>query len=461
MSAFWLVGIWWLIPAIVKFTQVSYVFAIPILIALCFFIALPYVLIGWLIANKQWLYKPFGIIFISASYAVMTLVFPNPIPGNIAHSLYQYPIFLQLLDVGGVAIVLFLVVFVNWQIVKAIHSFQHNRQQAEFSLLRGVLVLAIVCVYGALKIGLYEGGNDKTIELKIGMVQPKLLREDNIERLYSLSERLVAQNPDIDLLVWPEFPTAFSYVGNSWDKQKVDYLIAKLNKPVVIVSGYIYEEGADPNDSASRYYNTAHLIDENRVLKSSYQKQELVPFFEYLPREQQWPFLRELFPEALRYIPGNEANVFHLDSNTRIIPLICYETIFPQLTREFIQKDGNIIINLVNDIWLGDQWASSYHFAVGLFRSIEHRVPWVRVSNSGISGMVSASGVIDSATLTAQQVIASRVFDVEIPSERSFYSRYGDIFLFGLLVVILIGTFNDKMRKVLKVHRRGSSESGI
>ena len=232
----------------------------------------------------------------------------------------------------------------------------------------------------------------------------------------------------------------------------------RLNKPVVIVSGYIYEEGADPNNRASNYYNTAHLIDKNRILKSSYQKQMLVPFFEYLPGEQYWPFNRELFPDALRYLPGNERNLFYLDSNIRIIPLICYETIFPKLTQEFVQKGGNIVINLVNDIWLGDQWASSYHFAVGLFRSIEHRVPWVRVSNSGISGKVSASGTIDEATLTDQQSIAIRVFDVEIPPERSFYSKYGDIFLYALLAIMLFGIFYGKVRKVSRVVKGASGE---
>jgi len=425
-------------------------FAFLILLTFCLILAIPYAIIGGLIGYKNWLDKPFGIVFISAAYTVVLVCFPTVIPINHAHCLYQFPIFLQVLDLGGVPAILFVVVFVNWQIVKAIVSFKSSSNTSIYALLRGAALLAIICLYGAFQIDQIERSTkEQGHSLKVGMIQPYLLREDSLDRLYSMSLKLVRDNPEIDLLVWPEFPTAFSYVENAQDKYKINRLIKLIKKPILLVSGYIYETPPVPTKKEPHYYNTAQLIDENAVLQDSYAKQILVPFFEYLPAEERYPFLRDFFPGALFYIPGEEFTLFDLNADTHIIPLICYETVFPKMTQTFVELGGNIIINLTNDVWFGDSRGSASHFAVGLFRSIEHRVPWIRATNSGVSGVAKATGEIIDGSTTPLFETATRVFEVGIPPERSIYSRYGDVFLYGLVLVLLFGLFKDKFWRVL------------
>ena len=442
-----LVVIWWLIPAVVNFTQLNQYLAFLVLIGFTLMLASPYALIGWLVAYKQWFNKPYGMLFISVCFVVVVTLFPTPLPANYAHSLYQHPIFLQLLAIGGVPMVFFIVVFVNLQFVRFILAFKTDRKIALYALVRGLGLLVLVSLYGAWQLAQYEG-TDTSKSLKVGIVQPKLIRGDSLNRLYRMTEELVAENPDIDLLVWPEFPTAFSYVANKQDKKKVDALIKKLQKPMVIVSGYSYDEGESQDTPSSQYYNTAHLIDQKRQLKASYRKQTLVPFFEYLPNEQNFPFLRKLFPDTHRYASGSQTSLFQLDDEVGIIPLICYETIFPGMTQDFIEQGGNLIINLTNDIWLGDSKGSAYHFSLGLFRSIEHRVPWVRATNSGISGVASAAGIINQDSLTPVQSLATRVFEVAIPAERSFYSRFGDWFLYSLIVLLVLALFDRQLKSL-------------
>jgi len=452
--------IWWLMPAIIDFTQLNQYLAFLVLIVFSLILAIPYAVIGWLVAYKQWLNKPYGVLLFSACFVVVVTLFPTPLPGNHAHSLYEYPLFLQVLGLGGVPMILFVVVYVNLQIAQFIMKLGANRKLAGCELLKGMAMVALVSLYGAWQLEQYEHQDEQGQSLKIGIIQPKLLREDSLDRLYSMTEELVAQNPSVDLLVWPEFPTAFSYVGNRQDRMKVNKLIAKLNKPMVIVSGYIYERGVDPDNPLSRYFNTAHLIDQNRALKANYSKQILVPFFEYIPNEDAFPFLRKLFPDTHRYVPGNQTTLFHFDDHVRLIPLICYEVVFPSMTQDFIEKGGNIIINLTNDIWLGDTKGSIYHFAMGLFRTIEHRVPWVRATNSGISASVSAAGVINQESLTAVQSQDMRVYDVVIPAKRSFYSRYGDVFFVILVLIFLIGLFDKRLGYLTKkLDPRSSSKA--
>jgi len=216
-----------LIPALVKFTQLNSLFALFILFLFSLALASPYAIIGWLIGYKNWLEKPYGIFFISAVFTVIVILFPTVIPANHAHSLYQYPIFLQLLDLGGVSIILFIVVFVNWQFVKAIQQIKNAPKSSFAAIIKAFSTIIVISLYGLWKINSYDYAQTALKNpVKIGMVQPNLEREDKLNRLYYMSAKLVSENPSIDLLVWPEFPASFSYIENQNDKQNVDRLIS-------------------------------------------------------------------------------------------------------------------------------------------------------------------------------------------------------------------------------------------
>jgi apolipoprotein N-acyltransferase len=218
---------------------------------------------------------------------------------------------------------------------------------------------------------------------------------------------------------------------------------------LLFVSGYTYAGAAEGENESKKtaesaqlprpYFNTAHFLDDKAQLLASYDKQVLVPFFEYIPYEATFPFLRALFPGTYQYVPGSTSKTISFNKHVNLVPLICYETVFPDLVYPFVESGGNIMINLTNDIWLGETDGSKYHFAMGMFRAVEHGVPWVRATNSGVSGVVSATGVIDPETLTPVMSQASKVATVMVPQRRTFYSHTGDIFLYLLCVVFLIG----------------------
>jgi len=440
-----------LAPGFMKFTQLNLTFNYVILFIFCLILALPYAIIGGLISYKNWINKPFGIFFISSTYTVILAYFPTILPANHAHSLYQHPIFLQLAEVGGVSAILFIVVFVNWQFVQAIYLFRSSLKSSFYAVLKGLTVLLLVSLYGVWRINYYaEVLQKETTSITVGMIQPNLKRESSLDSLYTMSARLVAKHPSIDLLVWPEFPTLFSYVENKLDKRKVNQLISLTKKPMLIVSGYLYKNQPSSENPNPQYYNTAQLIDQNGDLTGIYKKQILVPFFEYLPGEKYFPFLRKLFPGTLRYVPGSEPAPLPFTTKVKIIPLICYETIFPDITRALIDKGGNIIINMTNDIWFGDSWGSSYHFALGIFRSIEHRVPWIRVTNSGVSGVAKTTGEIIEGSTTPLFKKETRVIKVTIPSKRSFYSIHGDLILHLVVTLLLFNLLSPKITMLFK-----------
>jgi len=436
----WFGAVAWLIPALQKFTHLNWMYCVIFLVAFCCILAIPYGIVGWIIGKKQWIDLPHGPFLISATHAVVISFFPTILPGNHAHSLYQETSLIQLLSIGGTPLLLFFVSFVNWQIVLVIRLYFKRDTAWKRSLAVGIATMLCVVSFGVIKLHLAtnpEAGSSDS-ELKVGFVQPMLYREDTLDELYVSSAKLVLDNKDIDLLVWPEFPSEFSYIENLEDKKQIDRLISFIKKPMLFVSGYVYDHSEGKNIDSLPYFNTAHLIDKNKKLVGNYQKQLLVPFFEYLPGESALPFLRNVFPGTLNYIPGTSFEVFQLTESVKIIPLICYETVFPEVTRPFVNNGGNIIFNLTNDIWFGDYWGSSYHFALGMFRSVEHHIPWVRVTNSGISGAVTENGKIIEGSVTPQLVKTARTITVRIPTERSFYSAYGDIALYLLTFTVLL-----------------------
>jgi apolipoprotein N-acyltransferase len=90
---------------------------------------------------------------------------------------------------------------------------------------------------------------------------------------------------------------------------------------------------------------------------------------------------------------GNRDDVFSVPGG-KFGALICYEGVFPALTREFIDGGGDFLVNITNDAWYGGTAAPHQHLIQASFRAIENRVPLVRAANTGISAVVDPDGRI-------------------------------------------------------------------
>jgi len=100
---------------------------------------------------------------------------------------------------------------------------------------------------------------------------------------------------------------------------------------------------------------------------------------------------------------------------------VCYEIIFPGLTRRFALQGADFIVNATDDAWFGPTTASWSHSHDGLPRAIENRMPLVRCTNSGTSVIVSAAGEFITAPTPLFQETA--LFGVIRPPHiRTFYT---------------------------------------
>ena len=202
------------------------------------------------------------------------------------------------------------------------------------------------------------------------------------------------------------------------------------NMPKNWVSGYIRKD-------KNNFYNSISYMG------FTYDKIILVPFGEYFPFSN---FLNTVFPENFFFqselTPGSNNQPFPVN----ILPLICYEVIFPNFIRNKVSNNTNLLVNISNDGWFGNFSGPRQHFTHAKFRSIELGIPMVRSSNKGISGLISPIGEIISFT----NFNKTTYLDVKIPKklDSTAYKKYGNLITYFLIVLFFIIGYAIQTKKI-------------
>ena len=223
-----------------------------------------------------------------------------------------------------------------------------------------------------------------------------------------------------------------------------------------------------PRYAPLKYYNSAILLDaEGRVLGRG-DKNVLLVFGEYVPLSH---FLYRTFgfnfydfiPTAGNVTAGDHVTAMDLplerDGETltvRIGVMICYEDIIAEYGLALSELQPNLFINLINDAWFLETSAAYHHMAFSVLRTVEHRLPLVRSTNTGVSSFIDPVGRIVSHTeLTGRETLME---DVAImPPPTTLYSKVGDIIgwaAVGAVAVMVVKRRKEKRQKPTRRRRR-------
>ncbi|MCM8779331.1 MAG: apolipoprotein N-acyltransferase, partial [Candidatus Omnitrophica bacterium] len=125
-----------------------------------------------------------------------------------------------------------------------------------------------------------------------------------------------------------------------------------------------------------------------------------------------------------------------------------FEDIFPSLVRKFVQKKAEFLINITEDGWYGKSPASFQHLQALVFRAIENRRYIVRSANTGYSCIVSPWGKIVSELKDDRGeklfIMGTLTGEIFFHSERTFYTHFGDWFVFICFVFFLLNFMRNK-----------------
>jgi len=115
--------------------------------------------------------------------------------------------------------------------------------------------------------------------------------------------------------------------------------------------------------------------------------------------------------------------------------LICYEAILPDLTRQFVDRGAQFLVNITNDAWFGRSGAPYQHLAMAAMRAVENGVFLVRAANTGVTAVVAPTGEILAETplFTRAAITGS----IRLRQGMTPYTRYGDVFAWTCLLFLL------------------------
>jgi apolipoprotein N-acyltransferase len=110
--------------------------------------------------------------------------------------------------------------------------------------------------------------------------------------------------------------------------------------------------------------------------------------------------------------------------------VICYEIIFPDLVRRFVDHGARIMTTITNDAWFGRTSAPYQHFTMAVFRAVENHVPIARAANTGVSGFIDARGrILEMSDIFTEASIAHDIAPAA-RGRKTFYTRFGDVFAY-------------------------------
>lgn len=293
-----------------------------------------------------------------------------------------------------------------------------------------VLLLAAVFVYGSLRIDRVESLASKWPALKVGIVQGNIeqsvkwdpaYQRSTVETYLGLTES--ALEGGAEMIVWPETALPFYLATDDVLGPMVRDLPGRTGS-YLLTGGPSYSYNLSLNEYRS--FNSAYLFKPGSIYLQRYDKVHLVPFGEYVPLRRFLPFIDKLVVGVGDFAPG--PGYFPLRFNGQGMGiLICYEAIFPEISRSFVSGGATVLANLTNDAWFGDTSAPYQHFDMAVLRAVENRVFLIRAANTGISAIVDPvgsvkveSGLFKEAAITGEVRLRQ--------GGPGFYSRYGDVF---------------------------------
>ena len=347
-------------------------------------------------------------------------------------------------SIGGVYLVSWMIAASNFLILGVIFTFLGRRQHVVyfaivFILLVGMFIAAPYhfpeCLSGCAD--LLHTSDSKVIAVQPNVpmsgLDPKKWNELRDQQI-ALAEKVISaerargksdkQNSSTTVIL-PESPMNFQWDEDADFQKYISEFAAKNNVNVLFNS-------SEPDRENNKYFNSAVMVDPTGREVAEYDKIYLLPFGEAVPTPLE------------NILPGFVGN-FSYGRNYSLVPLgdakagimICFESHFGQLSREYVRRGADAIIEMTNDGYLGPTPVLRQHLANAVFRAIETNRPVLRVTNVGITAYITERGEVLESTQPYSE--DTRVWAVaKSDGSQTFYVKYGDWFAWVCVAVTLL-----------------------
>ncbi len=396
----------------------------------------------------------------------------------LGHTQHDYLPLLQVADLGGVYLVSLVVAVVNgalheWlmrsMLVQKLVGWPTVYRPGYFREMWvgsvAILSFTLAFTYGMSRLQHPEfklGPRVAAIQADI----PQDTKMGDTKKLFAdyneLCEQVAAR---ADLVIWPEtcYPVGYQDFSPTASRENLPKEIrdglednALLERHAntrwrtnVLLGTSVYEWDGTRNWQ----FNSAVLVGSDGTFADRYDKMHLIPFGEYVPFRETFPWLKNFTPYKNDYScrPGERRTRFAFnvgDVQYTFGCLICYEDSDPLFARTYNRPSGNdrpvdFLVNISNDGWFRGTEEHEQHLAICRFRAVEARRSIVRAVNMGVSAIIDSDGRIQALpgdTRAESVQLRGTVTDkIRLDTRTSFYAQTGDWLPAVCIVLMLVG----------------------
>jgi apolipoprotein N-acyltransferase len=357
---------------------------------------------------------------------------------NLGYSQAPWLTLMQSADLFGVYGITFLIVLTNVALAEFILALRRKTQIPRVPLVISAVLILGFLAYGFIRLPQIERSIKNSKTLAVGLVQPNIGPEFKwrldlnpyIEKLLDQATHQATEE-GAQFVVWPEtvLPTALP-------------LDLKEFKPlngfsVPLLLGIISMEEI-PGRTQPLIYNSALQVEPGGQFFGRQHKQHLVPLGEYVPLRKILWFVEPVAAKMgdFRTIPITDLlRVYGHPYGVTI----CYEDLFPEISRHFTQMGADFLINITNDAWYGDSSELEQHLNFSKFRAVENRRALIRGTNNGHTAAIDPSGHIHAEI--PKFIPGVLLTEIPLGGPVSIYTRWGDALWIGLIAIALMVGF--------------------
>ncbi|WP_408952754.1 apolipoprotein N-acyltransferase [Lysobacter sp. Hz 25] len=393
---------------------------------------------------RQWAGRRYGPVLrplaaVSAWVACEWLM-PKLLGDTLGHGLFPSAVLRQVADLGGAAGITALLLLVNEAVAFAIEQRKRGTRVLLRPLALGALIVVCMAGYGAMRrADLQAPAANDAPTLRVAMVQANITDYERLRKeigAYAVVRKVLdthyelswsaIRDHDADVLLWSEtvYPTSFasprSEDGAALDRE-IQGFVDTAGVPLVF--------GTYDRDGQGEY-NAAAFLEPGKGLLGFYRKTYPFPLTEYVPRWLDGPVLRRWLPWVGGWRAGDGARVLPLRSadgrEVNVVPLICLDDVHTDLAIDGARLGAQAIVGMSNDSWFtAYPVGARLHLAVAAFRSIETRLPQVRVTTNGLSAIIDDTGEVLANTAVGDQAVLTAFVSARDPSP-TLMVRWGD-----------------------------------
>ena len=422
--------IYWIVVVTTTYGKLPYPLGILVMLLLVSYLSLYF---GLTLATSRFIEEktafkvpttlPF--IWVTMEY-LRTFLFTGFPWENLGYSQYHSLLLIQCADITGVYGISFLIVYINSTLYLLLRGIPDKKIPYK-EIILALFIVIVVALYGRWQLIEFKKRTETSATMNVGLIQGnidqdikwnKAFREKAITTHQQLSLKALHENTR--LIIWPESSTPFYFQSEQDYQNRIFEIIYDSDTYLLLGSpAYALRDGRWGNS------NSAFLLSPSKKIIGRYDKIHLVPYGEYVPLKRFFPFINKMVEGIGNFYPGQKISLLSLPEAS-FGALICYEIIFPDLTRRFVKKGAHFLVNITNDAWFGKTSAPYQHLSMATFRAIENRRFIARAANTGISALIDAKGEIKySSTLFTEALITGKIRLLNIST---FYTIYGDVF---------------------------------